>query len=130
MSYKGRIYEKQEKYEESAESYDEAYEMNPFNETNLVRRGYFALDIIGNAEIALWNFNRALDVEPDYGNALYGKASTLLDLGEFEDAIKYYDKYLKINPDDPDALYNKALSLDELGRIHEAQIFFDQILNT
>ncbi len=89
--------------------------------------GYLMLDFVGDAEGALWYFNRALDVEPDYDNALYGKANALLDLGEFEDSIKFYDKYLKINPDDPDALYNKALSLDELGRIHEAEILFDRV---
>jgi len=127
ISYKGKIYKIQENYDEAAKSFNEAYEINSFNESNLNRRGYFALDIEGNAEKALWNFNRALDIEPDYDNALYGKATALLDLGEFEDSIEYYDKYLKINPDDPDALYNKALSLDELGRIHEAEILFDRV---
>ncbi len=127
ISYKGKIYKIQENYDEAAKSFDEAYEINSFNEINLNRRGYLELDILGNAEKALWNFNRALDIEPDYDNALYGKATALLDLEEFERAIKYYDKYLKINPDDPDALYNKALSLDELGRSDEAQTLFDEV---
>ena len=71
---------------------------------------------MGKLEEAIKWYDKALEIKPDFVDALYNKGLALYDLGKPEEAIKWYDKALEIKPDFVDALYNKGLALDSLKK--------------
>jgi tetratricopeptide (TPR) repeat protein len=50
--------------------------------------------------LALQYYDKALDIDPNYGDALYNKGNTLNSLGNYTQAISYLGKALAANPDD------------------------------
>ncbi|MBN2374132.1 tetratricopeptide repeat protein [bacterium] len=59
----------------------------------------------GNFQMAVREYHKALDLRPDYTDALYNLAKTYdFDLKDYEQAIKYYETFLKYEPPNtPDA---------------------------
>ena len=76
--------------------------------------------------IAVWT--AAIDIKPDFHEALYNKGIALRKLGRYEEAIAAYDAALAIKPDKHEALNNKGYALDELGRYEEAIAAYDAAL--
>ena len=76
--------------------------------------------------IAVWT--AAIDIKPDFHEALYNKGIALRKLGRYEEAIAAYDAALAIKPDKHEALNNKGNALDELGRYEEAIAAYDAAL--
>ncbi len=68
----------------------------------------------------LETYSAALNLKPDYLEALSEKGNTLSWLGRYKEAIAAYDAALKIKPDRHAALNNKGVALCNLGRYEEA----------
>ncbi len=64
---------------------------------------------------AIYYYNKALVIDPDYGKALNNKGWSTDELGNHTGAIYYYNKALVIDPNNLFALNNKGWSTDELG---------------
>jgi len=82
----------------------------------------------GKYEDAITYYNKALNIDSTYVDALYNKGLALENLGKYDEAITYYDKVLAINPNDTDTLNNKGLALDKLGKHDEAITYYDKLL--
>lgn len=54
-------------------------------------------------------YDKALEIKPDYAEALNNKGVSLSYLKKFNESISYFDMALKINPDDALELHNKKL---------------------
>jgi tetratricopeptide (TPR) repeat protein len=80
------------------------------------------------AKQAIQYFDKALAIDPNYRDALGGKAYALDTLGNYTQAIQYYDKALSIDPNDKTTLYNKANTLFNQGNYAEAIIYYDKAL--
>ena len=74
----------------------------------------------GRYEEAIECYNKALEIDPDYGDAWNNKGIVLDDLGRYEEAIECYNKALEIDPDNAYVWNNKGVSLYHLGRYEEA----------
>src|SRR5829696_3971712 len=74
-------------------------------------------------------FDKALQVEPNYTDALVNKGGALNNLGKYDEAIQSYDKALQIDPNFTRALINKGNALSDLGRYDEAIQNYDKVLS-
>ena len=75
---------------------------------------------LGQYEEAITYFDMAIEIDPNYIDALGDKAAALDFLGRYEEAITYNDMVLAIDPNDVVSLYNKGTALANLGQHEEA----------
>ena len=66
---------------------------------------------MGEYDEALLQHDRALELKPNYCEALTNKGLALHELMRFNEAIDHYDAALKINPNHHEASWNKSLTL-------------------
>jgi predicted O-linked N-acetylglucosamine transferase (SPINDLY family) len=69
---------------------------------------------------ALWNYDRALQLRPDYFVAHFNRGNVLLDLARFEEALRSYDRALELKADFVEVYINRAIALRKLGRQDDA----------
>lgn len=70
-------------------------------------------------ERALSRYQEALELAPDHGHALLGKANTLVELGRLNEAIAAYDRYIReIDGDFAGVYANRGIAFDRMGE-HE-----------
>jgi tetratricopeptide (TPR) repeat protein len=86
----------------------------------LVQQGQFAQAVVA--------FQHALDMQPDYFDAVHNMATVLFMQGDFEAAIAHYRQALRLKPDHAGAHYNLALALQQLDKIEESLGSYRQAL--
>ncbi len=69
---------------------------------------------------AIKHYSKALQIKPDYPDALNNLGIALEKKGKTDEAIEYYFKALKIKPNYPDALNNLGVALKKRGAANEA----------
>ncbi len=74
-----------------------------------------------NYELALDYYNQALDIDPDYVNALNGRGLVYIAQGDFASALPQFERVIELNPNYTDAYFNRGLSNSQLGN-HEIAI--------
>jgi tetratricopeptide (TPR) repeat protein len=77
---------------------------------------------------AIEAYDAALQIRPDYAEALYNKGSSLSSLERYGEAVEAYDAALRIRPDYAQALNNKGIVLSSLERYGEAVEAYDAAL--
>jgi len=75
---------------------------------------------IGQLDVAVKSFEKALALKPDYTEVNYNLGVTLKELGQLDAAVKCYERAISIKPDYADAHYNLGNALKELGQLDEA----------
>ncbi|MGH7740376.1 MAG: tetratricopeptide repeat protein [bacterium] len=73
----------------------------------------------GRVEEALGEFDRVIEIQPDFGPAYGNRALALEKLGRLEEALKAYDRALSFKPE-AWLYFNRGNSLRDLGRLEEA----------
>ncbi|MCP4228952.1 MAG: tetratricopeptide repeat protein, partial [bacterium] len=88
------------------------------------------IDYVGEHEDeeAIKCFDKALELDPEYEDALRYKGYTLDDLGKYSEAIECYDKALEIDRGNTDLWKSKGFSYKSQGKYAEAIECFDKIL--
>jgi len=86
------------------------------------------LNSLGNHTGGIMSFDKALAIDPKYGDALGNKGWSLNSLGKYKEAITYFDKALAIDPNNQYALRNKGWALDGLGNCAQAITCLDKAL--
>jgi Flp pilus assembly protein TadD len=102
----------------------------------LATEGYFdALHVLavvqwqlGRLPEALFNYHKAVTINPDHAEAWSNRGVTLYGLKRFEEALSSYDKALAINPDHVEALNNRGNALQQLKRFEVALSSYDKAL--
>ena len=80
----------------------------------------FAMNILGDKEAAIINFDLAIKDSPDYYQAYKAKGLVLNSLGDKKKALDCFNKATKINPDYVDAYHCQGSILSDLGQYWEA----------
>jgi tetratricopeptide (TPR) repeat protein len=75
---------------------------------------------LGKQHTALASYDRALELRPDYAEALLNRGNPLHELEQCEEVLASYDRALKLRPDYAEALFNRSNTLHELKRFEEA----------
>jgi tetratricopeptide (TPR) repeat protein len=75
----------------------------------------------GRSDEAMDRFEQCLRLDPDYVDAILGKAMVHLARGEFDDAIACGKRIVELTPDDVLAHTNLSVFYQRAGRIAEAE---------
>ncbi len=75
----------------------------------------------GRTEESMGYFRQALDIHPDYDEALRGYGKRLYDLKRFPESVEYYARAVQISPERPDFRTDYAIVLEKLNRMDEAE---------
>ena len=84
---------------------------------------------MGRYDDALVWYGKALNLKPDYAEALINKGATLKELKRYEEAIAFAEQALVINPNLAEAWANKGAALKDLTRYEEAIVHYDKALS-
>ncbi|ACK70168.1 Tetratricopeptide TPR_2 repeat protein [Gloeothece citriformis PCC 7424] len=79
-------------------------------------------------EEALESFEKALSLEPNYGEAWRNRSVALWHLEEYPQALMSVEQAITINPMDSQAWFNKAIILTQQKQYNEAITAYDQAL--
>jgi tetratricopeptide (TPR) repeat protein len=83
---------------------------------------------LGRYEDAIANYDKALEIKPNYHYSWDNRGNSLRKLARYEEAIASYDKAIEVKPDDHEAWNNRGNSLDDLGRYEEAIASYDKAI--
>ena len=75
---------------------------------------------LGQLDLSIEAYNKALAIKPDYAEAYYNMGNALKAQGQLEEAIEAYNKALAIKPDYAEAYSNMGITLQEQGKLEEA----------
>ena len=93
------------------------------DETDIEELFYEGSDLHGEGRHAeaMACFDRCLQIDPNYADALLGKAMVHLSRREFDDAIACGRRIVELTPDDVLAHTNLSVFYQRAGRIAEAE---------
>ena len=77
---------------------------------------------------AITQFQKALEIKPDFAEAHNTLGDCLLQIGRVNEAITHFQKALEINPNFVEAHNNLGYSLSQIGRVNEAIVHFQRAL--
>lgn len=97
------------------------------NATDWSKRGETLLELKRYKE-ALDAYNQAVELKPEYAEALLGQGNSLLELKRYEEALEAYDKAIQIQPNYVEAWNGRGKGLDYLQRYEAAINAFDSAL--
>ena len=84
--------------------------------------------VTGRLQEATEQFQRALQIEPNYFDARYNLGSALFEKGQFQQAIDEYQLAVKLRPDSPDVHYDLGAGIAKLDRNQEAVVEYRQAI--
>jgi tetratricopeptide (TPR) repeat protein len=120
---KGVAHAELEEYDAAIGAYREALDIDDDSEhaataeTNLA----YALWEFGRTEEALEHAERAVELDPRFGQAWYNRGFFLNERGLAEDALTAFDNAIRLGYRSADLLEEKALALEQLGEDERAE---------
>jgi len=120
---KGVAHAELEEYDAAIGAYQEALRIDDESEhaataeTNLA----YALWEFGRTEEALEHAERAVELDPRFGQAWYNRGFFLNERGLAEDAVAAFDNAIRLGYRSADLLEEKALALEQLGEDERAE---------
>jgi Flp pilus assembly protein TadD len=84
---------------------------------------YAALDLVleGDQERALAEYQKSIEVDPSFTEAMHGMAKTLQDMNRLDDAIVVANRIVELDPDDVLAHTSLSVCYQKKGMIPEAE---------
>ena len=73
-----------------------------------------------NFDKAIINYNKSIEINPDYAEGHNNLGSALYKLGKLSESIDSYRRAIKINPNFTEAYNNLGLAFEELGKLSES----------
>ncbi len=107
------------RFEEAAEEYRRALELDPKNGAAYRSRGY-AMAALDRLEDARRDFDRAIAAGPGDSEAYQARGTLSFRQGKYAEAIDDFDRVIEIDPWNSTARYYKALACEKIGRLREA----------
>ena len=85
---------------------------------------------IGQLDVAVEYFEKALAIKPDYTEVNYNLGLTLQELGQLDAAVESYKKALAVNPNYAEAHNNLGVTLKELGQLDSAVECYEKAITS
>ena len=77
---------------------------------------------LGQLDIAVQSYEKALSIKPDYAKAHYNLGGALQELDKLHDSAKSYENAIALEPENAQAHNNLAIVLRELDQLEEAEV--------
>jgi len=77
---------------------------------------------------AIEEYHKALDLDPEYGDAMNNLAYTYSDMGNFEKAIEYFEMYASVFPSDANPIDSMGEVYLRMGKLDEAEAKYKEVL--
>jgi tetratricopeptide (TPR) repeat protein len=87
-----------------------------------------AYGIYGNYNLAIGDFNRAIEINPKYAGGYCSRGKAYAALGNYRHAIEDYDRAIEINPKYSETYYNRGIAYSRLGNNKQAIDDFDRAI--
>ncbi len=101
--------------------------LNSKNAIELYNQGNTLIQLQRYQE-ALATYEKAVDIKPDYPQALYGQGKALFQLKKYQESLIAYDQAIQIQPNYLEAWTNRGFVLVRLKRYSEAIATVDKAL--
>ena len=82
----------------------------------------------GKLREALENFDKAIQLKPDFAEAHNNRGIVLEQLGQPDEALTSCNKAIQLEPDNAWAFYNRGIALRALGQLDEALDSYDKAI--
>jgi tetratricopeptide (TPR) repeat protein len=82
----------------------------------------------GGFAAAMLDYDKAIQLKPDYAKAYNNRGSAKISMGQYEDAIAELDEAIRLEPDYASAYYNRGLANDYLGDTEAAISDYDRAI--
>ena len=79
-----------------------------------------ALDEKGRNNEAIYHYNKAIHIKPDYAFAYNNRGISYSELGQYQQAIKDFNKAISIRPTYVDAYNNRGINYGNFGQYQQA----------
>lgn len=91
---------------------------------------HWAMDYYRHRDLerAILNFNRAIELNPDYADAYRNRASAYAETGDYQQAIRDYNKAIALEPDIEDAYYGRGLAYYYSGNLEQAILDYNRAI--
>jgi tetratricopeptide (TPR) repeat protein len=109
-----------ENYEEAINCLDLAIKYNPSDGAAYNDRALCIIELGGDERQALADFDKGIEVEPDYATVYHNKGWYLNKLCRHQEAIPYFEKTFELEPDRAVTYENLADAYLNLGATQEA----------
>jgi tetratricopeptide (TPR) repeat protein len=106
------------RYTEAVAAYEKALSFMP--DPKLLFNLGLSQSRAGMKEEAVTSYREAIVMDPNFKEAHYNLARTLMSLGRYEEALVAMDEHLKVEPDSYRIFFNQGFCLYNLGRYDEA----------
>ncbi len=83
-------------------------------------------DSLGSYEEAIRDYDKAIELQPDYAAAYHNRGLAKNSLQRYEEAIKDYDKAIELQPDYANAWFNRGVTKYNLRRYEEVIEDYDK----
>ena len=80
----------------------------------------------GQLEQAIADYDKAIELKPDFVAAYYNRGVSYLKQNEFKKALEDFDKYIQFVPNDPDGYQMRGKCYEALGDTAKAQADLDK----
>jgi tetratricopeptide (TPR) repeat protein len=117
-----------ENYEEAINCLDLAIKYNPCDGAAYNDRALCTIESGGNQRRSLADFDKGIEVEPDYASVYHNKGWYLNKLGLHQEAIPYFEKTLELEPGRAVTYENLADTYLNLGEKQQAVKAFRKAL--
>lgn len=117
-----------ENYKAALKFLGQAIQYNPLDGAAFNDRALCMIELGGNEEQALADFDKGIEVEPDYATIYHNKGWYLNKLGRHQEAIMCFDKTLELEPKRAVTYENLADAYLHLGLTEKAVEAFRQAL--
>jgi tetratricopeptide (TPR) repeat protein len=89
---------------------------------NYLAHNNFGLALAEEGKIngAIYHYNKAIHIKPDYAFAYNNRGVAYGELGQSQQAIEDFNKAISIRPTYVDAYYNRGLTYDKFGQYQQA----------
>ena len=122
------VFEQTNRNQEALKANQNALKIDPYDpEIYLCLGNNFHLqDKLDDAE---FNFKKAIDLNPNYLQALYNLGLILKKKQRFTDAASFFERVIKLKPDFVNGYYSLGLTLIDLGELNNALINLKKVID-
>ena len=119
------------RYEKAIESMERAVTLEPEMSTVPALRTLMgeAMQVLGRPEAAAEQYERALQGNPHYANAIDRLAMVRYGQGRYEESLTLYRQHIDLNPGHANAYSNLGIVLYKVGRLDEARASLEHALS-